>query len=601
MLFLKGTVVGTWLNTSRQLWGVELTIEAMKHVGWPSDKMFLPTEEIEDSKPKQIVAFLAAKLNKSEDEIWLAIGKDNVRSFFSVYPAFFQHENLYSFLAAMYDVHVVMVKRLPGANPPELLINPISEDEAVLSYRSKRGMFGYLKGLLTGAAEHFREDIKTDIVESSAEHMKIKIKFPKPISQTVTYKCNKAFSLGFVRSLSAKIGIAAAVFSLAANLILTLGGFDIPLWSALLTGLFASAGASLLLKPFETIKMDLKNIIGHKYYIATNLDSNDDFEEIITLINEYKKRLKSDFTGFKGTGDEMNKYADNFNDLAEKMRGTSNEISGVVMDVATAATSQAEETTHAVDILNGNLETLKTVVAEQERNKLQLEAAVIEIKNGFSEVQASSTKLEKSMQKFVDVKESAENLQAQASKINEITGMVAEIAGQTNLLALNAAIEAARAGEQGRGFAVVAEEVRKLAEQSHQHSESISSDLQILMEIISGVVGMIEDEYEILAKESHQLGEVVKANTDHVTNIHSVADNIVDMIDKLDREMGGLNQVYGKIESLAAISEENSAASEEVSAAVAVYNDKLQDMMDKIGEFKKVIHHFTEDMNHYRT
>ena len=65
--------------------------------------------------------------------------------------------------------------------------------------------------------------------------------------------------------------------------------------------------------------------------------------------------------------------------------------------------------------------------------------------------------------------------------------------------------------------------------------------------------------------------------------------------------MNGIQQVYGKIESLAAISEENSAASEEVSAAVATYNIKLQDMMDKIGEFKKLTQNFTEDINKYRT
>jgi len=124
---MKGTVVGTWLNTSRQLWGEELTAQAMAHVGWTADKMFMPTEEINDAQPKKIVAFLAPKLGKTEDEVWQEIGKDNVKTFFGAYPAFFQHENLYSFLAAMYDVHVVMVKRLPGAEPPELLIHPVSE------------------------------------------------------------------------------------------------------------------------------------------------------------------------------------------------------------------------------------------------------------------------------------------------------------------------------------------------------------------------------------------------------------------------------------------------------------------------------------------
>jgi methyl-accepting chemotaxis protein len=86
-----------------------------------------------------------------------------------------------------------------------------------------------------------------------------------------------------------------------------------------------------------------------------------------------------------------------------------------------------------------------------------------------------------------------------------------------------------------------------------------------------------------------------------VGNIRHVVKKIVDMFDKFDNEMSGLNQVYDKIESLAAISEENSAASEEVSASVYMYNDKLQDMMKKIGEFKTVIQYFSEDINHYRT
>lgn len=74
--------------------------------------------------------------------------------------------------------------------------------------------------------------------------------------------------------------------------------------------------------------------------------------------------------------------------------------------------------------------------------------------------------------------------------INEISGLAAEISDitdQTNLLALNASIEAARAGEQGRGFSVVAEEVRKLAENSKQLSDSIASVVSKILEMLGGV------------------------------------------------------------------------------------------------------------------
>ena len=598
---MKGTVVATWIETARRVWGGEAASRAMAQAGWPNDKLFTPTEDVDDQRIRKFAMDLAQQMGKTEDDIWLVLGKDNIRTFHEAYPAFFRHENLFSFLHSMYDVHVVMVKRLPGANPPELLLYPHSEYEAILSYRSKRGMFGYLKGLLAGAAEFFKEDIQTEMLESSAEHMKIKIRFPKPVSRTVHYAVNKGLSLGFLKSIPAKVAVWATAASVAIHLCLQFAGVTSPIWGAVLAGLAAGLGTALLFRPFAAIEGMISALVERRYFEEVTLKSADEFEVIAAMLAQYRKRLKTDFVGFKGITDEMNTYANHFNDLADRMKDTSDGISGVVYDVAAAATNQAEETESAVHILSGNLDILKTVMKEQNHNKEQLEAAVAAIDKGFQEVNVSTDKLTHSLEMFAIVKKSALNLQNQAEKITEITGMVAAIAGQTNLLALNAAIEAARAGEQGRGFAVVAEEVRRLAEQSHQHSQSISGDLKVLMDIIGNVVHLIESEYDVLAAESKQMNTVVVGNSRHVTNIRYVADNIVDMIAKLEHEMQSLNRVYGKIESLAAISEENSAASEEVSASVSVYNDKLHDMMEKIKEFKTVIQDFGGDLGQYRT
>ena len=596
---MKGTVVATWIQTAKKLWGEDVVAAVMEQNGWPANRIFLPLEDVDDQTIKKFIELLNHKLNIPVAQLWYEIGRDNILSFSQAYPSFFKGKNLYTFLASMYDVHVEVVKMVAGAKPPRLIMQPISEHEAFFSYDSQRGMLDYFRGLLKGAAEFFHEELNMEVLEQTPLHLKLKLKFSAPILQEKVFSLNSW--LGFTGSVARKISLVSFLVTLLPALFFF---FLDASWKffvfPVISGFFVWIVSAVLLRPMEVIRTEMKSLLDHRYDSDITVRSKDEFEELATDLQSYKKSIKAEFTGFRGTSDELTHYGSNFNSLAEKMGSTSKEIVGIINEVAIAATNGAESTSAVAGFLHKNMNALEMVVKNQVNNNDNLIKAVENIDKGFGNVQSSSENLNKSMEKFTVVRESVEALRNEAEKISSITAVVTQIASQTNLLALNAAIEAAHAGEQGRGFAVVAEEIRNLAEQSQQQAAVISSDVGNIGHIIGEVISSVDVEYQTLGQESHQLKAVVSSNLEHVDNIRDVSMSISKIINSLQDEMDAMNHVFEKVESIAAMSEENSAAAEEVNATVQVHNEKLQDMMDKIKSFKEISVKFSKELGHYK-
>jgi methyl-accepting chemotaxis protein len=115
-------------------------------------------------------------------------------------------------------------------------------------------------------------------------------------------------------------------------------------------------------------------------------------------------------------------------------------------------------------------------------------------------------------------------LKAVGHQVSEIVSMIGMIAGQTNLLALNATIEAARAGEAGRGFAVVAQEVKSLANQTHNATVTIQGKIaafEAALAVATNQTAQIAETITRIDRSSAEMEKRIGSQTEASQNIAS--------------------------------------------------------------------------------
>ena len=271
----------------------------------------------------------------------------------------------------------------------------------------------------------------------------------------------------------------------------------------------------------------------------------------------------------------------------QAMKESMEEVNSGSNDTAEAVQSQLNQTEEIQAMVEQVEKGTENIIDSMNQNK---EA----IAQGNANVGILVKQAEETVESGKKVTEELSQLDTYMSQMNSILDIINSITSQTSLLALNASTEAARAGDAGRGFAVVASEISQMAQQTKDSTvqisqliENVSNAIQMVVEVSSSMISMIESQNETTEKTAESF-TVIEKNSD---NVYGHSNELAAYVTKL---ADANKKIIDSISTISAISEEVAAHASDTLSATESNNVIVEELAALSGQLETLAQELKE-------
>jgi len=297
----------------------------------------------------------------------------------------------------------------------------------------------------------------------------------------------------------------------------------------------------------------------------------------------------------------VNVSAEDVEGISGQMEQSSNGILEALEEIDIGVNQQAGDAQECLMQMDNLSKTIESITEDIEVTAENSEITKEIVTNSISTMEILSKQTKDTIEVTSQVKEDIKVLEVKSLEIKKFVEIIAEIAEQTNLLSLNASIEAARAGEAGRGFAVVAEEIRKLADGSHQAANEINKVVGIIAEQTKATVDnalkaekIVEEQAETVTETKNAFQKIFNSMDEVIFSIEDVKTKVISM----DKERSGTLEA---ISSISAVYEETAASSTNVFGIAQSQKDVVSTLTQASDELKANMEELKEAISVFKT